>query len=181
MSHSCFLKSYLIIIFSSQQPINKSVMMQCERIELVGRFTAQTVVQHHCSSAQSDVLSTICTCFFCLSLIRTYMVQVQKQAQEQELFLLVKWVWVRCVSGQPGASKKKKNGRVCASWHLTAVTGLSCLFFPFFSLPSCSCTAVLPLIISDCWWPESLKDICYWNPAKILYLDSMVFAATGCF
>ena len=51
----------------------------------------------------------LCTCFFCLSPIRTYMVQVQNQAQEQELFPPVKWVWVKCINGHHGASKTKKN------------------------------------------------------------------------
>lgn len=107
------------------------------------------------------------------------MVQVQKQAQEQELFLPVKWVWVKCISGQPGASKKKMAGFVQAGiWQLS-------LDFHIFSFPSfLSHPVPAPQFFINnsrllMTWVS--KNTHYWNPAGILHLDSMVFAATGWF
>lgn len=118
--------------FSSQQSI--------QRINL-STFTAH-IVHCCCSSEGSGGISfnNFCSCFFCLSLIRTCMVQVQNQAQEQELFPPVKWVWVTCVLGFSGAFKKNlqrlcKLVSVSCQWTFTSFLFLfsSILFlhFPF--------------------------------------------------
>lgn len=78
-----------------------------------------------------------CCCCHCVSPIRTYI--VQKQAQEQELFPPVKWVWVQSIVifSHPGSSQKKDQTKkvigVFASCSLWAVCELS----HFFLLPLC--------------------------------------------
>lgn len=109
----------------------------------------------------------LCTCFFCLSPIRTYMVQVQNQAQEQELFPPVKWVLVKCIIGHPGASKTNKKNRQ----GLCKLDSVSCLwtFTSFISpvSPILFLHSSYSWIIADCWRPESVR--------AILHLDSMEF------
>lgn len=122
------------------------------------RLTAHTVY----SSATVTQLEEMdceqlrtCVFFFCrccLSLIRTYMVQVQKQAQEQGLFPPVKWVWVKCIFifSHPGSFKKKKQQGLCK------LASVSCLwtftsFLPSLSLPPCSCTSVFHYYMQIIW------------------------------
>lgn len=100
-----------------------------------------------------------CTCFFCLSLIRTYMVQVQKQAQEQELFPPVKWVWVVHLQS-PWCFRKKTTQQ---RQGLCKLQSVSChwTFTPFLSPPFLSHPALalrfFSWLLKECWRPVFLE------------------------
>lgn len=162
--------------FPPQHPGNQSVSTCCPWITYRVESTASV------PWLEVNPFEQFCTSFFCLFLIRIYTVQVLKQALEQELFLPVKWVWVKCSFNHPGASHtkslKKPKCWVCASWHLSAVTGLSHLFSPPRFCPIFFLHSRSSLLIPDGWRNESADETLL---ERILHLDGMVFAATVCF
>lgn len=164
LNHNCVYR--LWFVFNSQ-PAAQWTSTVTDYIYVQGFMQSSATVNH----LESMDCEQFCPCFFCLSLIRTYKVQVQK-AQEQELFPPVKWVCVKCVFSLPGTSKTKRAGFVQAG-----LCQLS-LDFHIFSFPLFSPILILhcsfSLICPDSWRPESAI-------LDGLHLDSMVFAATGWF
>ena len=118
------------------------------------------------------IVNLFCTCFFCLSPVRIYMVQVQKQAQEQELLPPVKWVWVKCIISHSGTSRKfiEKKGKKLRVLQ-AAIFQLPLDFHIFSVLPFLSHPVVVGWIYDCVLWA-------HWE--IFLHLDSMVFAATVC-
>lgn len=93
-----FCLMIFLLLYSNQAShslVNFPLSMSCICGQAHSKYW---VVRIPFCAAQSNGLSTFLHLFL-LSLIRTYMVQVQKQAQEQGLYPPVKWVWVKCIFG----------------------------------------------------------------------------------